>query len=230
MQSAVIVIPQWGRSDLTLGCIRSLRRFESTPVLVVDDGSPASDRTAIQRAELSAVELLPRPHQGVTAAWNAALNHLRQLKNAAPPTIVFLNNDVVTTGPWLDTLTGPLLFGPTLITGAAWRKERNVAPARLPTNRFLEGWCFAISFDALQDLGGFDPRLKTYFSDTDLQCRLVERYGDVGTRIAIPLPLQHLAHQTAGPYRTRRPQWHQDRQRFVKKWSKVFKPQFNAQR
>src|SRR5690606_2251566 len=107
--------------------------------------------------------------------------------------LLFLNNDTRTQGPWLTALVSPL-FGasstahddppglpppPTLMTGVRRRREPEL-PRSLPRDAgslLLEGWCFAVRRETFLELGGFDERLRLYYSDTDFQCRLLQRGG-----------------------------------------------------
>jgi GT2 family glycosyltransferase len=217
--SATIIIPQRGLSRLTLECLRSFQLFhgDATPVVVIDDGSP-SDAAAVAGAGIARVEVLRRPAEGVTAAWNAGARASRG------DTLVFLNNDTVTTRPWLERLLAPLSSQDVAISGLEGRVERAVPEAvlrRLPTRRFAGGWCFAVrrhDFDAIE---GFEPELAMYFSDTDLQARLLARREDVDRVIAIVggEGIRHLGHATATLDPARAAQWRADRDLFVELWS-----------
>jgi GT2 family glycosyltransferase len=219
MTCATIVIPQFGQSDLTLRCIQSFRLHHGNDsrIIVVDDGSPPSDAHAIATAHQANVDLICRPHEGVTAAWNAGAAEVDT------PVIIFLNNDTTTLWPWLDELVAPLLTNVAVISGAEWRTERAVPAVilhRLPTRRFAAGWCFAVLREDFESVRGFDPVLTTYFSDTDLQSRiLIHRgLGESGITIASEGRLRHVGHATTrrDPARTRR--WRADRGRFIAAW------------
>lgn len=277
--SATIIIPQYGRADLTLACIASIRQHDphSWPILIIDDGSPDdSARQLAQSFQLQAAHSLPapatmlvgsqclskfssnpshitllhQPHRGLTAAWNAAAHH------ATTSILVFLNNDTLASGPFVQSLINPLLretafpavestpcgtipAATPLLTGIRWRSERSL-PAhvvrRLPTTQFLEGWCFAVRRDDLMRLDGFDESMRLYWSDTDLQCRLLQshladsnrlpsRAGDLSpptpatSLIAFPdLPVRHLGHRTTHADPTHLRQWKIDRDAFVARW------------
>jgi GT2 family glycosyltransferase len=173
--AATIVIPQHGEAELTIACVRSLRRWESEnwPIVIVDDGSGPADRERIER-ELPETLLQQQSHLGVTAAWNAGWRWV------STPYVIFLNNDVVARAGWVASLLQPLINGDVLACGTTWRTERGLPAdvlARLPSTRFVEGWCFAASVAVLERLGGFDESLRLYFSDTDLQSRLMRVYG-----------------------------------------------------
>lgn len=212
------VIPQHGCSELTIACVRSLRRHETArrPVIVIDDGSSQGERAAL-RESLPDVSLHEQPHRGVTAAWNAGL---RRVQTAF---VVLLNNDTVTQGPWVEALVRPLRTGRARMTGAAWRTERGVPPEtliRLSTATFLEGWCLAAPVSVLLDAGGFDESLQIYFSDTDLQARIVHRYGaDCRATVdEVRRALRHRGHASTRLLPERRKIWEADRARFTSKW------------
>jgi GT2 family glycosyltransferase len=216
---ATIVIPQHGQAERTVACVRSLRLWEPHPwpVIVVDDGSPEKDRRMI-RCALTDVTVIEQAHQGVTHAWNAATRWIDT------PFTVFLNNDTLTGGRWVDALLAPLRSGSAVLSGAAWRDERALPTEiarRLPTTRFVEGWCCAVATAQVREIGLFDESLRLYFSDTDLQARLARAWGpdclavvgDVGEA------LRHCGHASTRLLPDRRRIWAEDRRRFIRKWS-----------
>lgn len=108
------------------------------------------------------------------------------------------------------------------MTGVRLRTERSLPPhllRHLPTTRFLEGWCFALRREDFLKLNGFDESMRLYWSDTDLQCRLLESNRHTPPQDALApipdLPLQHLSHRTTHANPTHRRQWNQDRQAFI---------------
>lgn len=240
---ATVIIAQHGRSEMTLGCLRSLREAEDVlwPVIVVDDGSPARYAAAIESAGIAGVRLVRQSRRGVTAAWNAGA------RNAQTPLLVFLNNDVVFDGPAISRLLAPLRKGPAVVSGVRLRRETALPAAvlrELPTEQFLEGWCLAVRREDFERAGGFDEAMRTWWSDTDLQARLLlERHGQVRHRkpdclakaaflasgdrpadcrllaAAPELPLRHLGHRTACRMPDRPTQWRNDRRVFIEKWS-----------
>jgi GT2 family glycosyltransferase len=226
---ATIVIPQRGLSGLTLDCIRSFRRHhgDACRIVIVDDGSPPADVQAIAAQRLKNVDLVCRPPEGVTAAWNAGARGLDT------PVIVFLNNDATTLAPWLDDLVAPLVHRTAVVSGAELRNERTVPAAilrRLPTRRFAAGWCFAVRRDDFEAVGGFNSTLETYFSDTDLQSRLLQHHDSDERGIAIPIGgrLRHAGHATARRDPNRASHWRADRARFISLWHPSRVPQASA--
>lgn len=215
-----IVIPQHNEATLTVECVRSFRAAEqpSGRVLIVDDGSRPSELGMTQRA-LSSECILRQRHQGVSAAWNLGA------RTCASQYLVFLNNDVVSRGPWVEELLMPLRRGEVVMTGAGCRRETAVGRellSQLRTACFLEGWCLALSAALLQQIGGFDESLRLYFSDTDVQLRLLESAGLDGDalRVVSGLPLSHTGHCSTRRVPNRQEVWMRDRERFVQKWTK----------
>ena len=146
-----IVIPQYNYPELTSACIQSIRVNEAKlwPIVVVDDGSTQESRLFFESGSFSETRLIEQKHSGVSSAWN------RGAAAADYPFLVFLNNDVLFSGPVIERLVGPLRNGKTLITGIAMRKEAALSPPilkDLPTDRFLEGWCFAIAAETFRSL------------------------------------------------------------------------------
>ena len=216
---ATIVIPQFGHAELTCACIESLRRQERVlwPVLVVDDGSPPEVARAVRARKFAETRVVRQQHAGVTAAWNLAVSQIET------PLAVFLNNDVLFDGPAIEQLGAALRDESALVCGASWRREI-MLPAgvlqRLPTARFLQGWCFATRVETVRRLGGFDGLMKLYWSDTDFQARAAQlAAGGKPLMRCRNLPMRHLGHCTASGMAGRLRAWHADREAFVAKWS-----------
>ncbi len=212
-RSVSIIIPQMNQPDLTIEAIRTLRRADPIrwPLLVVDNGSSPDSRRQLHGLRDPNVEILTLPIAGLTAAWNAAARHSRA------DYLIFLNNDTVTRGAWVEALLAPLSQGTSLITGVALRRESLLAP---PID-LLAGWCFALcrqTFDAVHE---FDPSMQLYFSDTDLQLRVREEFSCSSIPIwtAVPgLPITHLSHRTAHRLPHQRSLWLADREKFLARW------------
>ncbi len=215
---ATIIIPQHGQAELTLECVRTLRRHElpTWPVIIVDDGSPSPDRSTL-RGGIPDAMLIEQDHRGVTAAWNAGL------RCVSTPFAVLLNNDVITRAAWIESLIGPLRSGAHCVSGVRWRVESAVPEGvlqRLPSRRFVEGWCWGLSMRAIQAAGGFDESLRLYFSDTDLQARLMRTHGPGCVTVAANLlsSLTHHGHRSTRRLADRRAIWLRDRNRFIAQW------------
>jgi GT2 family glycosyltransferase len=211
------VIPQHDRTELTLAVVRALLDWEAQrwPIVVVDDGSTPAAAAELEQVP-SDVQLLRQPHRGVTAAWNLALSRI------TTPIVVLLNNDVLIDGPWVEQLIQPLQSGTAIVSGVERRTERAVPAGVLQhvgRNEFLAGWCWAFRIADAQQVGGFDPTLWLYFSDTDLQARLSEGVRPPADfAVVADLPLRHIGHSSTRLLPGRSVQWHADRARFIAKW------------
>ena len=222
-----IVIPQHNRSELTVNAVRSLLEFHerSFEILIVDDGSSGKHRTALRNLRGTGVHfVLSHCRRGVTAAWNLGA------AAASGETLVFLNNDTVSEGPWVEQLVSPLATDDVLMTGVEVRREP-LAQSR-SFDQLLAGWGFALRRDVLLRMGGFDPQLKLYFSDTDLQFRIAQQ-GPLITGVSLDksshglsaqlrvvegLPLRHLGHCSTRQLSSRSAEWRRDRCVFCRKW------------
>ena len=211
--SATIIIPQYNRPELTIEAIQSLRRSDPLrwPILVIDNGSsPDSLRQLHALGDLDTV-VHSIPRQGLTAAWNSAASFCQT------ESLVFLNNDTLSQGPWVESLLAPLQAGQAVISGVALRWERHLSPVI----QVLTGWCFAVRGEHFRTVGGFDEALSLYFSDTDFQLRIREHFQSSARppwKVVPDLPLRHLSHQTAHRLANRSKIWKADRARFVARW------------
>ena len=234
-RTAWLVMAQRGNAVLTVNALRGFcEHHPSTPVIVVDDGSSAADLRIVQNASFPQVEIISNQPHGVTAAWNcgarAALSRgdgcgsrrddRRGVSTGTSPAIVFLNNDTLTTGPWLDEFLTPLNRG-RILCGLALRHEQEADFLPAASRLFVAGWCFGCRLRHWQAVGGFDERLRLYFSDTDFQLRIRQHCGvTTATRddISAGLPITHLGAGTTQGIATRRSQWSADRDVFRRQW------------
>lgn len=213
--STTIIIPQFNQPELTLRAIQSLRQCDAPhwPILVVDNGSSAESLRRLHDLHDPQTEILALPRQGLTAAWNTAA------RRCQTTTLVFLNNDTLSTGPWVEALLEPLRLRQTGMSGVEARRETHLTPA----TEVLSGWCFAVRRDTFLAVGGFDEALHLYFSDTDFQLRVRDHFAssDIPAWATVPgLALTHLSHRTAHQLTNRRPLWRADRGRFQARWNR----------
>lgn len=220
-----VIIPQFGRWELTFDCLTSLRRWHSSGLalewIIVDDGSDEADVEAIRRVLPDDVQLVEQAHRGVTAAWNSGW------KQATGEVLVFLNNDVHTHAPWLPQIAAKLAERPFALIGADWlasRAEQGVDDAFFPAGqrqRLLSGWLLACRQEAAEQVGPFDERMQLYFSDTDWQLRWLHTFCEADSPLICPLNrncLRHLAHATTRKLSNRSAQWKRDRKEFLNRW------------
>ena len=213
--STTIIIPQFNHPELTLRAIQSLRHCDSTqwPILVVDNGSEAESLRRLHDLHDPHTEILALPRQGLTAAWNTAAQRCRT------ETLVFLNNDTLSTGPWVEALLEPLRLQQYWMSGIEARQETYLSPSI----EMLSGWCFAVRRDTFLAVGGFDESLQLYFSDTDFQLRVRDHFASSSLPpwATVPgLAISHLSHRTAHQLSNRRSLWRADRDRFQARWNR----------
>jgi len=223
--SATIIIPQFRHPELTIPCISQIRDFDEVqwPIIVVDDGSPDCEADEVRQQNFPNTQIVSQPRRGISAAWN------RGAIFANTPYFVFLNNDVLTHGTWVQQLLEPLIAKTSSLTGVRVRREKLIPSEIRKTiinEEILEGWCFAVSRTDFEMANGFDESLAVYFSDSDFQTRVLLNKPEASRVVqALPdLPLTHLEHQTAHDAQclpNRRSIWFCDRNKFVSKWSSI---------
>lgn len=215
MPSVSIILPQHGQCRLTLQALQTLLQHHADcpglELLVVDDGSPPAERRWLLERLPPSVRMVPcLSRRGVTAAWNAGLQH------SEGAVAIFLNNDTLTRGSWIPQLVTAVQIRPLSVVGCEWRHDADAPGRGRRGRRLLSGWCLGMDRSTLLDWGGFDERLRLYFSDTDLQLRCEAAGGEL-VRVD-DLPLTHLGHQSTRQLGSRTAEWRRDRLRFLKKW------------
>src|SRR4051794_3061762 len=192
--SASIVILSWNQWPMTDACLRTLRPTLGIydEVIVVDNGSV--DETPESLSFYPWAKVVTNPQNRGFAAGNndgAAL--------ATRDVVVFLNNDTLLAGRWLDHLlapfhdpavgaTGPrsnFVSGPQIVTEidyarhgevglrsfvARWEQQHPVAVQ--PLQR-LVGFCLAVRRETLEQVGGFDESFGIGGYEDDDLCRRI---------------------------------------------------------
>jgi len=211
-----IVILAWNAWEETQSCLESLRSTLQLgdQVIVVDNGS--TDVTPSRLKLFAWAEVITnQENRGFAGGCNqgAAL--------AQHEVVVFLNNDTVLYGHWLDALVAPFgdprvgasgprsnfVSGPQVAEGVSYSAgdraglrqfARQWAEAHrgqvTPTDR-LVGFCLAVRKTAFEAVGGFDEGYEVGgFEDDDL-CR---RLGDAGWHLVVAHEsyVHHAGHRT----------------------------------
>ena len=212
-----IVILAWNAWPSTEHCLDSLRPTLGVrdQVIVVDNGS--TDATPRRLARYPWIEVVTNDeNHGFAGGCNdgaAAARH---------DIVIFLNNDTVLTGRWIDALVAPILddptvgatgprsnfvSGPQVAEGASYlngdtagmrRFARQWAQAhrgQTSETERLVGFCLAVRRDLFEELGGFDPGYGIGGYEDDDLCR---RVIDTGHRLLIAHEsfVHHDGHQT----------------------------------
>ncbi len=211
-----IVILAWNAWEETQACLESLRPTLGLhdQVIVVDNGS--TDATPARLRLFPWVEVVTNDeNRGFAAGCNqgAAL--------ARHDVVVFLNNDTVLTGRWIEPLVAPFddpavgaagprsnfVSGPQVAEGVTygpgdraglrafartWAVEHRGQVTR--TDR-LVGFCLAVRAEAFDAVGGFDEGYEVGgFEDDDLCRRLADADWDLV--IAHECFVHHAGHRT----------------------------------
>ena len=187
-----IVIPVYDKVAYTVACLRSIvEHAGSTPfeVIVVDDAS--TDATPRRLADVAGIRNLRNAtNLGFVGSCNAGAAAARG------DYLLFLNNDTLVTGGWLEALVGCIesapqagLVGARLVypdarlqesggivfrDGSGWNYGRFEDPddARYGFRRevdYCSGAAILLRRELFRDLGGFDTRYApAYYEDTDL--------------------------------------------------------------
>jgi GT2 family glycosyltransferase/glycosyltransferase involved in cell wall biosynthesis/tetratricopeptide (TPR) repeat protein len=195
---ATIVILAWNAWATTRACLDSLRPTLGVldQVVVVDNGSTDATPAQLRRYAWAAV-VTNDENLGFAAGCN------RGAAAARHPVVVFLNNDTVLSGKWIDPLIAPLVddtvgaTGPrsNFVSGPQVAADATYAPGDTGAmRRFARSWaqshrgqttdvdrlvgfCLALRRDVFEEVGGFDESYGIGgFEDDDL-CRRILASG-----------------------------------------------------
>jgi GT2 family glycosyltransferase len=189
-----VVIPVFGRYELTASCLRHLAaQTVRHRVIVVDDGSP-DDTVGRLRAEWPDVTVVV---VGANRGYTHAVN--RGVEAGQGDVVVLLNNDVELHADCLECLTAPFADSPRLGSAAAavlqpggalidsagvtvdatlaafarlQGRPAGDAAAREPILAGPEGTTGAYRRAAWLQAGGLDERIRAYMEIVDLALRL----------------------------------------------------------
>lgn len=184
---AVSVIVCAYNAAATLGeCLQSLTelRYSSYEVIVVDDGS--DDETAAVAGRFAGVQCLQLAHQGLSAARNAGA------AAASGEILAYLDADCMADPDWLAALVERFQAGDFAAVGGpnipppaqSWLQAAVAAAPGGPTHvlfndteaEHIPGCNMAVTRDAFQTIGGFDPQFLTAGDDVDF-CWRLQQHG-----------------------------------------------------
>ena len=100
---ATVVVPVWNAWEQTQACLESLRPTLGVQdqVIVVDNGSTDATSSRLKLFSWADIETNDT-NLGIAQAYN------RGARLARHPLLVFLHNDTLLTGHWLDELLAPV--------------------------------------------------------------------------------------------------------------------------
>lgn len=201
---ASIIIPVWNAPQLTEQTLRSLAKFWPDPdkclceVVIVDNGSDAPTKAMLAAVDYLPAKVITNPvNRGFPEACNQGAAVARG------DTLIFLNSDVVSDGPWVRTLWREVTCadhdlarlnknvgqaGPEMVW---WPMGKNFGNRKSP---YVNGWCMAIRKAVFDWIGGFDRAYSpAYSEDRDLGYRLYIAGLDLKQ---VSLPLRHVGNGT----------------------------------
>jgi GT2 family glycosyltransferase len=236
-----IVIPVYGKAELTNGCLESLYRHRGTRRFEIVIVNNKSDRATLANMVLWEKA---RDDVAVVATWtnlNFALGCNVGFARTRGETVVFLNNDTLVTDGWLEPLVEELESGragtvqPKLLYpdgtvqsyGAAfseagvishilYRGEAGDAPHvnRRRDLQAIHGACLAVRAEDVVRLRGFDPLYVNGQEDIDFCLRLTAETG----KPAVVDPRSTVYHLEGKTRSGRNPHNHRNRALFVERW------------
>jgi GT2 family glycosyltransferase len=187
--SVDVVIPVYGERSDALAATLSACIKQTCPInriFVVDDGSPEPVSLPNAAQALAKISLLRLPENlGISGARNAAIARCRA------PLLACVNTEVLPDPDWLASCASYLLTHPGV--GACYTRLVSATPHRLLTRwrmRFLEtkfgeesgptefapGHAVLFRKEALDAVGGYDPRYRLHHEDSDI-CQRMRKAG-----------------------------------------------------
>lgn len=218
-----IVICVYGKTQMTLNCIKAIHDAQNVnlaraEVIVVDDKSP--DDVLEKMLEIKGLKVVANEENlGFLRSANAGVRVARGRN------VLFLNNDTLPMGRWLDPLLdlfdrrpramavgSKLVFADGVLQeaggiiwsdGSGWNIGRNQDPhdPRFTYERqvdYCSGASLMVRGDFLRNRGGFDEQyVPAYYEDTDLCFAVREAGGEVWVQpTSIVVHLEGQSHGT----------------------------------
>ncbi len=175
------VISTWNKKDDVLANLEALKRGSRVPdeIVVVDNASTDGTVEAIE-SEHPDVVLVTMPHDrcGACETFNIGF------KRATGDCIAIMDDDVVATPEWLETLEACLDQEPTWTGMVSSRVVEPGMPAEYEAAEIAQGPYYAATFrgcgtlartDVLRACGGYDERFFIYGNERDLAARVLNR-------------------------------------------------------
>lgn len=249
--TASIVMPVYGRADLTLGCLEHLIEHTDDSLyelVIVDNASPDETPALLDRLEGNVRVITNDTNRGFAVAcnqgaWAARGDHL-----------VFLNNDTEPGPGWLEPLIGALATGDADVVGSlltypngavqhagiSWVRLPDAGaihplhvpgpcggdPALVEQRREVSavtGACLGIRREVFLDLNGFCEAYRNGYEDVDLCARVTGLGG-----VVLYEPASRLVHHESGSGDERFVAESDNRALFRSRWSHRLEPDIIA--
>lgn len=218
-----VIIPFFNNWQLTHQRLMEVYKFlpDDVEVVLVNDASTERDCDSgvgfWQSANLRHKIRYVKNKKNI--GFGGSLN--RGAKAAKGEILVFLSNDVVMTGDFVERIRDEINNDANILIGgrivywdSGWNTFNNTI---FP---YCEGWLLACTKEVWDNLGGFDPRYKPYdYEDVDLSTTAIQKgYRLVG----LDSPhLRHLAGQTAKYNEKRLAITNRNKEKFYAKWRSI---------
>ena len=182
-----LIIPSYGGTDLLWRCLTHLWLFSppGVRITVIDDCAPDRSPQVGDWLIASGLAAYHRhaENRGCTAAWNTGIKITEPEK---APFIGFINNDVLAMPGALETILGCMDAGAPFICAKEIVGEpgkpfdpapllRPQRPSKVTLTEHFFGGLFVLDRSVVDEVGGFDERMKQAFSDYDflLRCHAI---------------------------------------------------------
>lgn len=172
-----LIVSSYHRYDLLKAYVETTLCHHPDLELVVVDVDPPRDEVYPLLHDGHKLILLPR------ANYAQAIN--AGLRKATRQYLVWGNEDIRVTGPWVDDLVQLLVDDPRRLVGVGASKQCGW--------EFIVGWLVAMHRDALRDIGYLDETFPGTFEDVDYSVRAAKagyRLAKTGRGV---LPVTHVS-------------------------------------
>lgn len=214
-----VVVASRGRPAALLLCLEALRQSDHPEVEIIVVACPAGAAALRQAGQDASLKLTVFDAANLSAARNMGI--LR----AAAPVVAFIDDDALAEPTWASRLTAPFADSSVAAAGGFVRGRNGIAfqwramtvdatgadhPLEVPVDRTTvqtgdaeravktQGTCCAFRRDTLARAGGFDPALRFFLDEADVNLRLAA----AGHRTAI-VPDAQVVHGFAASDRRR---------------------------
>lgn len=191
-----IITPVWNQSPLTWNYLsKSLlhlgHNIYEVEFIIVDNGSTDNTIEMLTRikTQINLEIVSNEKNLGFSIACNQGANF------AAGRNLLFLNNDIVVKGNYVNLIVDFLDRREKTIVGAElydYDTGWNIFGDRIV--QYIPGWCLALRYNDFFELGSFDKRYSPCdYEDMDL-CFNAQEQGY--TLMSLPLPIDHISGQS----------------------------------
>jgi GT2 family glycosyltransferase len=178
-----IIIPVWNQSDLTISCLKSIRKFtKNYRLMLINNGSEPEEwqivHNELQNHEKWHVIVNPQ-NLGFVQAVNQGL------KAVTAEYVVLMNNDTEAVPHWTEKLAEPfvhykvMLSGPLTTTPESWQGKypKGKKGWVLRETGMLAFFCTMFRSDIFKEIGLLDESFGVGFGDDDDYCMRVLKAG-----------------------------------------------------